>query len=569
VEVTPSTDKSRLTVTVSAAASPGDTTFQYEVADATNDPDRYVFGSVTISVEDKPDPVTNVSVTDFSDRHLTVTWNNGAANNSPITGYAVVETDANTGASISSTDCSGSLCSVPTPGNGPDNAVRIAVTATNAIGTSDATTNSGPVWSDVIPAAPTDLASSPLDHGLTITWSKPPSSGGSAITKYVIAVEGTSTIEVPEAAGDPVGTVYTRSITDSGIDNGSSVGYSVSARNGAFASLANWKSASGIGHPAGPPQVASSPDASADTENGSSATLGWDGAFTSNGRDVSNYYAAIYTAGDSAPTCDVSGDLPGSPDVPATSSTFQSLGTGTSTTFDGLTPNTTYSFVVYAFNGMGCTASAPVTATPRQRPGQVSSIQTDGPISNGTNLWDFRLTGFTIGSGSTDADTFEYMLSGGDVDQSVYGPFTAPTFLTTTNQSQYGQTISVSVKACKQYEGMAPLCSADWSTPFSLGVPVQATVPSGLTFTHTDDSDPSAPPATGSWTWNAAPGGNYTSVTFSCGGVDHTVNQGAAGSCDVTAIGASENDYPNLTMTINANGDQYSVTPPFDWHDYD
>jgi hypothetical protein len=36
----------------------------------------------------------------------------------------------------------------------------------------------------------------------------------------------------------------------------------------------------------------------------------------------------------------------------------------------------------------------------------------------------------------------------------------------------------------------------------------------------------------------------------------------------VTAIGPSENDYPNLTMTINANGDQYRVTPPFDWHDY-
>ncbi|MDQ1573064.1 MAG: large repetitive protein [Actinomycetota bacterium] len=568
VVVTPSTDKSRLTVKVSAAASPGDTTFQYEVADATNDPDRYVFGSVTISVEDRPDPVTNVGVTDFSDRSLTVTWNNGAANNSPITGYTVIETDANTGAPVSSTDCSGALCSVSTPGNGPDNAVRIAVTATNAIGTSDAATISGPVWSDVIPAAPTDLASSPLDHGLTITWSKPPSGGGSAITKYVISVEGTSTIEVQEPAGDPAGTVYSRGITDSGIDNGSSVGYSVSARNGAFAALANWNSASGIGHPAGPPQIADSPNASADINDGTTATLSWGGAFTSNGRGISNYYAAVFSSGDSAPTCGVSGDLPGSPDVPGTSSTFQSLGTGTSTTFDGLTPNTTYSFVVYAFNGMGCTASAPVTATPRQRPGQVSSIQTDGPISNGTNLWDFRLTGFTIGSGSTNADTFEYKLSGGGVDQGVYGPFTAPTFLTTTNQSQYDQTISVSVKACQQYQDMAPLCSADWSTAFPLGVPVQGTVPSGLTFTHTDDSDPTAPPATGSWTWSAAPGRNYTSVTFSCGGVDHTVRPGAAGSCDVTAIGPSENDYPNLTMTINANGDQYRVTPPFDWHDY-
>ena len=97
VTVTPSADRSRLSVTVASSASPGDTTLQYEVADATNDPSRYVWGNVTISVEDRPDPVTNVRTISFSDRQLTVNWNNGAANNSAIIDYQVIETDASTG----------------------------------------------------------------------------------------------------------------------------------------------------------------------------------------------------------------------------------------------------------------------------------------------------------------------------------------------------------------------------------------------------------------------------------------------------------------------------------------
>jgi hypothetical protein len=568
ITVTPSDANQRITVMASAAAAPGDTTLQYEVADSTGDPSRYTFGKITISVEDRPDPSSNVHITDFSDRHLTVAWNNGSSNNSAITGYSVIEYDAVTNVNISTTDCSGSLCSVPTPGNGQANAVRLAVLARNAIGASDPSDLSSSVWSDVIPPAPANVSSSPLDHGLRITWSKPADTGaGSQITKYVIAVDGTSTIEVPEAASDAPGTTYSRNITDAAIDNGSSVGYTISARNDALPSLATWKSTSGTGHPAGPPIKASSPTASANTEDGGSASLSWDGAFTSNGRDISNYYAAIYSSG-SAPTCGVTGDLPGSPSVPATSSAFQSLGTGTSTTFTGLSADTTYSFVVYAFNGMGCTQSSIVTATPRARPGTVTSITAGAgnPIANGAATWDFSLTDFTIAQGPSDADTFEYKLSGGTVDGEVRGPYTPPTFLTTPNNSQYGQDISVQVKACRQYPEIT-LCSSAWSNPFELGVPVANTIPSGLTFVHGDTSDPLAAAATGTWSWDAAPNGQYTSVTYSCGGDDHTINPGDGGSCDVTATGTLKNDFPDLTMTINANGNQYSRT--YDWNDYD
>jgi hypothetical protein len=561
ITATASEDKSHVTVTASQAAAPGNSSFQYEVEDATGDSNRDTFGNVTISVEDHPDAPTNVHITDFSDRHLVVAWNNGADNNSPVTGYSVIESDAGTGASISSTDCSGSLCTVSTPGNGSDNAVRLAVTERNAIGVSAASASSATVWSDIVPPAPSNVSASPLDHGLKITWTKPNDGGnGSPISKYVISVVGTATIEVAEDGSDAPGTTYSRSVTDAAINNGSSVGFTISARNDSLPALANWNSASGTGHPAGPPIKAASPTASANVDNGQSASLNWDGAFTSNGRDITNYYASISSDG-SAPSCGVTGDLPGSPSVPGTSSTFQSLGTGTSTTFTGLTPSTTYSFVVFAFNGMGCTASATVTATPRARPGDVSTATVTGPVSEGagSNEWDFQVTDLTIPSGSTDVDSFEYQLSGGSVDGETRGPVNVPSFLTTSNGSQYGQDISVSVKACRIYSEIT-LCSPDWSPPQHLGIPVANTVPAGLTFTHGDTSNPLAPPATGTWSWDAAPDGNYTSVTFSCDGSDQTVNPGSNGTCTETATGVLLNQFGDLTVTVNANGAHYTRT---------
>jgi hypothetical protein len=552
VTITPNSDRSKLLVAVSASAAPGDTSLQYEVADSTNDPDRYVWGSVKISVQDRPDPVTRVRVTSFSDRQLIVAWSDGAANNSPITGYHVTMSDAATGSVISTTDCGGSLCAVTTPGNGPSNSVRLAVTATNAIGTSDPTTNPGPVWSDVIPAAPSTVSSTPLDHGLRISWTAPPSTGGTAITSYVVTVGGAAPVTVDAGT-------FSVSVTDATIANGSSVGYSVSARNSAFAALATWNSAGGTGFPAGPPLGTGTPTATADTDNGGSVSLSWAGAFSSNGRAISDYYAAISSnPAPNFPDCTVSGTLPASnPDsAPATD-----LGTATSTTFTGLTPNTPYSLVVWAFNGMGCATSSLVTATPRTPPGPVTAISVVGPISNGTNTWDFRLDGYTIGSGSTDSDKFEYRLVGGSVASEIGGPLSAGNFLTTTNGSQYGQDVSVQVKACQQWPEVL-LCSDNWSVPFHLGVPVQ-NGDAGVTFSH-DPYTGTLTPTQGAWSWSSWPAsapGSYTSVTYSCGQGSRTISSpDGSGECDVQDTGLLVHQFNDLTMTINANGSQYVRT---------
>ena len=67
---------------------------QYQVADATDDPDRYAWGTVTISVQDRPDPVTERAGDRSSATGCSSSpWAPGGFNNSPITGYEVTLVD--------------------------------------------------------------------------------------------------------------------------------------------------------------------------------------------------------------------------------------------------------------------------------------------------------------------------------------------------------------------------------------------------------------------------------------------------------------------------------------------
>jgi hypothetical protein len=576
VRVTPSADRSTLTVAVAPTASPVDTTLQYQVTDATGEASRAVWGTVRISVQDRPDPVRSVRVTEIADRRLTVVWNSAGFNNSPITGYQVQLVDVATGAEVSSTACGGAQCQVETRGNGSQNAVRVNVVATNAIGASDAASINDPTWSDVVPATPAKLVATPLDHGLRVSWAKPADAGGgSAITKYVVTVAGAPTQEIVVGSADAVGTVYSRSFTGAGITNGSAVTFTVSARNQTPSALARWNTGTGTGTPAGAPLRINdkSPSAELSADDSTRATLTWPGSYTDNGRAITDYYAAVIPASSSAvPSCTVSGDLPGAASVPGPSSTFQHLGTATSATFTGLTANTTYRFVVYASNGMGCTASAPVEATPRARPGTVTAASFSDPANRGTT-WDYQLSNFTIGSGSTDADTFIYRLSGTGVEGGQHGPQAPGTFVTTSNGSHYGQSVSIELKACKKYgEFSEPLCSADWSQPQTIGVPVSSPDLGGLSLTHGESGGLLGPPATGSYTWSSSPNGSYDSVTYSCGDNEGTLEGGEGGSCEVTENGTLLDgvlglSFPDLTVTITVNNKDYVRV--YDWNDYD
>jgi hypothetical protein len=460
VTVSPSGDRSVLTVSVSADAAIADAVLQYQVADATGDAGRFVWGTVRISVEDRPDPVTALALRSAGDRSLTLGWTPGAFNNSPIEGFTVTLLSAATGATISTTPCSSSTCTVSTPGNGRENAVRVRVTVQNAVGSSEATELGAAVWSDLIPPAPENLTSTPLDGGLRVSWTKPAdTSAASPITAYDVTVGGvTQTVSVNR--GDPVGTRYVRSVTDASIPNGTPVAVTVQSRNDFAGAAPRWNRVEGSNTPAGAPLAVAAPTADADRTSGDRITVAWRGAFSGNGAAVQKYYVALTSDG-TLPSCRVEGVADGDPRVVLADpqGEFVDVGTATTRTFDGLSPNTDYRAVVYAYNGQGCTGSAEVSATPLQRPGTPSA--SFGPLAGfSSGLYSYAADVSYASGGGAASTTIAYRATGAGVTSS--GTLSGEGFVIPDDR-QYGYVLQVQFQVCETF-GAGRLCS-DWSDP--------------------------------------------------------------------------------------------------------
>ncbi len=188
VTVTPSADRSRLQVSVAPNAKPVDTHLQYQVADATDDPDRYVWGDVTISVQDVPDaPGAPTRTGSYQGGQATLTWSSPQANNSPITGYRLQGTGG------MSKDCgTATVCTIT--GLDPKGSYQFSVTATNAVGESKPSPNSAPVSADFVPAPPKTITVTPstsTPNQLDVAWSAVPApNGGTPVDSYVVSIDG-------------------------------------------------------------------------------------------------------------------------------------------------------------------------------------------------------------------------------------------------------------------------------------------------------------------------------------------------------------------------------------------
>lgn len=549
VSITPSSDNSVLQIAVSSSAAPADTTLQYEVADATNDPDRYTWGTVTVSVQDRPAPVSNVQISAIGDRSLTLSWTPGAFNNSPITGFEVTMSSAASGAVLSTTPCTTTVCAITTPGNGPDNAVLLAVRARNALGLSDPTSYVEPAWSDVVPNAPTNVSSTPLDNGLRITWNRPPDApGASPITSYLVTVGGiTNSLQVTAGDGDS----YALNVTDPGIVNGAAIGFTVASRNDYYQGRTTWNQASGTGVPAGAPVLTGvAPVATPDNTDGSSATLTWSNVFGSNGKAITDYYAGVFQGG-AQPGCSVTGVETGDPvlHTDPTSATFQHV-QGGSATFTGLRTNQSYDFVVYAYNGQGCTQSAIVSATQRLQPGPVRSIRITGPTQNLPNTWDFQASvDYQNGSGSRPIVNYQLLADNGAVVDSGQLNGTSG-MVAGGNAAHYGMNLTLRITSiCETYPDGSQLCSSeDYST--RMGVAVSTAI-GGARYDA----------ATGTFSWTSWPTGSaYTVVTYSCqNGLETPMPApGQTATCQAP-VGAAN---PTLTVTVRVGSDTYSTPYP-------
>ena len=534
--IIPSADRSRLVVSASAATPATVVALQYQVADATGDPDRFVWGSITVSVQDVPNAVTDIAVTAFGDRSLTVRFNPGASNNAEITGYTVGQY-SRSGIEYSTTQCTGTVCTILTRGNGPDNGVRLRVSATNAIGSSIAAESASVVYSDVLPAAPEALSAEAADGALQISWNPVATpTGGSPVANYQItAANLTGTLNAADCS------VRRCSLEIAGLTNGQVVSVSAAARNAALPALANWNSSNTTGTPAGKPILTGSVPVAVTA--GEVVNASWPGVFADNGSVITGFTAVAYTA--TAPTCQVPRPF---------GSSVEEAGTATSAVFSRLARDSEYRVVVLAKNAMGCEVSAAVLA--RTSPGIVTAIDS-AESATPRSTHDFSLATAWVGATKLGKNyNFYYRLSGGSVSTVSSGPVAFGGLLT-AEETQYGQSISVEVRACRSYPDGTVICQSEWSKPFVLGVPVDPRV-NPVSFTVTD-----AERQIGTFTWSrwpSAPAGNYSAIQYACESPEVFVvaDTTQGGSCTTTGAAGGK---PTLTIRVTANqGNTYDIS---------
>ncbi|WP_395243611.1 Ig-like domain-containing protein [Agromyces sp. MMS24-K17] len=523
-------DRSTLAITATADAPPGTATVQYQVADATNDPSRYAWGIVTISVRDRPGPVTDLRVTGFGDRRIDVSFVAGAFNNSPITGYDLALIDPGTGDRIAGSRCAVTTCSVTTPGNGQANAVLVRVTARNDVGESDPTTLGVPVWSDIVPAAPANLTTRPLDGRLAVAWSPVDSRPGSPVGTYVVTVDGVA-VEVSAASAC---TATACTYESQPLVNGSVVQVAVSARNDAYPALAGWTSATAVGTPFGPPG-AGSITAAADDAAGT-VTVTWS-PFDPNGDQIGGYYVQRLVAGDtnvpSGPqACTVTSPAPGVVVPPSRGGNVAEMvatdGSTTGVTFGS--PPGRHAFIVWGFNRSGCAHTAVVTAQVHEPPGPVWSVSSRMDWLDAT-VWDRR-----IDAVAADQPQFE-IVALDDAGNRIGAPvaFSGSGWLRELLGRPFGTTARFQVRACSAFGVCGP-----WSDPMPSGSTPSLTfdVP-GLGWSSDEDR----------WTWAGIPDNSGLPASFSCGREGQPGRTQAVGtSCEVA--GASQWDTVWLDVEV-------------------
>ncbi|WP_346233565.1 Ig-like domain-containing protein [Parafrigoribacterium mesophilum] len=438
VSIAPSADNRRLAVTVAKTAQPVNVNLQYQVADATADADRYVWGAVTLQIQDVPEPVTGVAVTSFSDRSVTVAFSPGGFNNSPISGYEVTATRTD-GTVFSVTPCPiTSGCAVRTPGNGPDNGVRISVTAQNAIGTSEPTAIGSTVWSDLLPAAPSisDAKATNVAPGaVSISWPAVAApAGGSAITDYIVRIVGPDW-DSSSAVAATGASQYTFTPT---LVAGRQYQVSLYAKNSAQVLSSNdWnRSATATVTAVGPPSAVSALSAVVANARGDVAVT-WGGS-DPNGAPTNSvtYTVGRFTVGDTAPTaCRSASPGSGGPVVSGWTDTSVSDGGH-------------YFYVVYADNGYFCTPTVSGSVVTKATPGQTSGTVT--VARNGTTgQFDIRVDALTSAGPKYPDTVFQYRLGSGAWTTLVSG-----TWITSmADSSVYGNPITVTLRACRDAVG--------------------------------------------------------------------------------------------------------------------
>ncbi len=444
VSVSPSSDNRRLTVTVADSALPIDSNLQYRVADVTNDPERYAYGSVRISVQDRPDAPVAPSRADggYEEGLLTLRLTPPAANNSPITKYEVVSSSHGDYRKDCGTNLRCALTDLQ-----PGLRYQFSVIATNAIGASDQSPVSAVLSADYLPAAPTSVTAvasdvNPSGAALDVSWAAVANPNpGSAITGYTMRITGAGTDFTATFGASTTSTVTTagRAL----VPNAQYV-VTVYAENSALVlSDADWRRASSSPVTTIGPPSQTAGGVSAVVANASGHILVEWGASSPNGGQEVTYSVGRIPVGTAVPgSCVRGGAKPGVGSGKAAPAASGWIDTSTD---DG----DQYQYVVYAENELFCTPTSSGAVETKVAPGAARAVTVVQP--NGGQA-DLRVTDLEVQSGT--AVRFEARLGGGQ-----WFPVARGAWLTSAaNAGVYGNPVTVEYRGCR--DDGAAFCGA-------------------------------------------------------------------------------------------------------------
>jgi hypothetical protein len=277
--------------------------------------------SASATLTSVPSAPTGVAGTPGNSAVL-VTWVAPPNGGSPITGYTV--TSAPGGFTCSAATTAGCVVSGLTNGL----SYTFSVTATNAIGTGPASSDSAGIVPLNVPGRATAVGGVPGNASVIVSWTAPSDLGGGTFSGYTVtAAPGGATCTSP----------LTTSCTVSGLSNGSTYRFTVVATNSIGAGLASDPSAQIT-----PRRAPDAPTGIAAVASNAQATVSWLAPGFNGGAAITSY---TVTSAPGGKTCTTS---------------------GLSCVVGGLTNRTSYQFSVRASNvaGQGSVSALSTAAMP-------------------------------------------------------------------------------------------------------------------------------------------------------------------------------------------------------------
>ena len=213
-----------------------------------------------------PGPAAPTGVTAVAgNASATVSWTAPTTGAGTITGYSVRVVNPN-GAQVGALHpAAANQHSLLVAGLANGTPVRFQVAAVNASGPGAFSAPSAPVTPDLVPDAPGIGATTVGSGTATVRWTAPAANGGSAVTKY--------SVQLFDAADNPVGAARpaaanATSLVVSGLVNGSSYTYTVTAANSTGDGPASAHSGVFTPHLSGPGFTGLTPKRVMDTRSG-------------------------------------------------------------------------------------------------------------------------------------------------------------------------------------------------------------------------------------------------------------------------------------------------------------